>query len=366
MAPRARNIDAEPVPESDRIGELPHPRERMELFGHAAAAQTLAAAARSGRMHHAWIIAGPKGIGKATLAWRFTRALLAHGAAKCPDDLAVDAGHPMQKLVAALAHPDLLLIRRPWDSERKRARTVVTIDEVRRLPAFFSQFASFDGPRIAIVDAADDMNTQAQNALLKILEEPPARALLLLVSHAPGSLLPTTRSRCRMLTLRALEAEPMRQAVAKLAPGVGETQRDLLCALAGGAPGRALELAETGALDLYRDIAGILQDLPRLNASKLFALADKLARASADRIAVFAELLGQIEERVVRGAYAAQAPVPGEEKLLPHLRAAVPLDAWSRLWDDLREQALRADALNLDKKQLVLNTFYAVEAAAKR
>ena len=137
-------------------------------------------------------------------------------------------------------------------------------------------------------------------------------------------------------------------------------------ALAEGAPGRALELAETGALDLYRDIVGILQDLPRLNAPKLFALAEKLARAPADRMAVFVGLLAQIEERVLRGAYAALPPVPGEEALLRHLRAAIPPDGWSRLWDDLREQAIRADALNLDKKQLVLNTFFAIEAAAKR
>jgi DNA polymerase-3 subunit delta' len=110
----------------------------------------------------------------------------------------------------------------------------------------------------------------------------------------------------------------------------------------------------------------ILQDLPRLHAPKLFALADKLARPSADRLAVFVSLLARIEERVLRGAYTALPPVPGEEKLLHQLRAAVPLDGWSRLWDDLREQAERADALNLDKKQLVLNTFYAIEAAAKR
>jgi DNA polymerase III subunit delta' len=366
MAPRARNIDAEPVPESDRIGTLAHPRERLELFGHAEAAKSLAEAARSKRLHHAWIIAGPKGVGKATLAWRFARALLAHGTEKCPDDLAVAESHPMHRLVAALAHPDLILLRKPWDPERKRARTVVTVDEVRRLPAFFSQFASYDGPRIAIVDAADDMNTAAQNALLKILEEPPPRALLLLVSHAPGSLLPTTRSRCRMLTLRALDAEPMRQALARLAPDIDPAQRDLLAALAEGAPGRALELAETGALDLYRDIAAILHDLPRLNAPKLFALAEKLARASGDRMAVFVELLAQIIERVVRGAYVTLAPVPGEEALLRHLRAALALDGWLRLRDDLRDQAGRADTLNLDKKQLILNTFFAIEAAATR
>ena len=367
MVARARNLDAEPVPESDRIGTLPHPRDRLELFGHAAAAHSLAAAARSGRLHHAWIIAGPKGVGKATLAWRFARAVLAYGAENCPDDLAVDESHPVQHLIGALAHPDLILIRRPWDPDRKRSRTELPVEEVRRLHGFFSRHASLGGMRIAIVDSADDMNRSAQNALLKVLEEPPPRALLLLISHAPGGLLPTTRSRCRMLTLRPLDAEPMRQAVETLAPDMDEPQRALLSALAEGAPGRALELAETDAIALYREIVELLSGLPRLNAAKLFALAEKVARAPAERgLLALVGLLSQIEERIVRGAYAALPPIPGEEKLLNHLRRAVPLDSWSQLWDQLRDQAIRADALNLDKKQLVLNTFFAIEAAARR
>jgi DNA polymerase-3 subunit delta' len=367
MAPRARAVDAEPVPESDRAGELPHPRERRELFGHAVAAQTLAGAARSGRLHHAWIIAGPKGVGKATLAWRFTRALLAHGASACPDDLAVSPDHPVSRLISALTHPDVLLIRRPWDPERKRVRTVVVVDEVRRLRAFFSQHASSGGYRIAIVDSADDMNIQAQNSLLKILEEPPARGLLLLISQVPGALLPTTRSRCRLLMLRPLEREPMREAMAVLAPNIEDAQRDLLAALANGAPGRAAELAETDALTLYREIGDLLLGLPRLNGAKLFAMAERVARAQPERgVFQFVALLSQIEERLIRGAYTAQPPVPGEEALLRHLRAAVPLERWSDLRDSLREQATRAEELNLDKKQLILNTFFAIEAAAHR
>lgn len=367
MAPRARAADAEPVPESDRVGELPHPRERRELFGHAVAARTLAGAARSGRLHHAWIIAGPKGVGKATLAWRFTRALLAHGAAACPDDLDVSADHPVSRLISALTHPDVLLIRRPWDPERKRVRTVVVVDEVRRLRAFFSQHASSGGYRIAIVDSADDMNIQAQNSLLKILEEPPARGLLLLISQVPGALLPTTRSRCRLLTLRPLEAEPMREAMTVLAPDVEETQRGLLAALANGAPGRAAELAETDALTLYREIGELLLGLPRLNGAKLFAFAERVARAQPERgMLQFVTLLSQIEERLIRSTYAALSSVPGEEALLRHLRSAVPLERWSDLRDTLREQAARAEELNLDKKQLVLNTFFAIEAAARR
>lgn len=367
MAPRARAAEVEPSPESDRVGDLPHPRERHELFGHAAAAQTLAAAARSGRLHHAWIIAGPKGVGKATLAWRFARALLAYGAARCPDDLAVDEAHPVWRQVAALAHPDLTLVRRPWDLERKRFRVELPVEEVRKLHGFFSRHSSYGGARIAIIDAADDMSRSAQNALLKILEEPPAGALLLLVSHAPGGLLATTRSRCRMLTLRRLEAKAMRDAVAALAPGVGAEERALLAALADGAPGRALELAETDAVALYREMQELLLGLPRINGAKLFAMAERVARAPVERgIALFVSLLSQVEARLMRGAYATLPAVPGEEALLRHLRAALPLEQWAELWDTLRTQAAQADELNLDKKQLILNTFFAIEAASGR
>src|SRR5262245_42409058 len=120
MAPRARTLEVEPLPESDRVGELPHPRDQQQLFGHEAEAATLAAAARSGRLAHAWIFGGPKGVGKATLAWRFARAILVHGAANCPDDLSVPPDHPVARRISALAHADIMLIRRPWDPEKKR------------------------------------------------------------------------------------------------------------------------------------------------------------------------------------------------------------------------------------------------------
>lgn len=367
MAPRARAAETEPLPESDRIGDLPHPRERFELLGHTEAAQTLATAARSDRLHHAWILAGPKGVGKATLAWRLARALLAHGASNCPDDLAVPSDHAIARQVAALAHPDLIVIRRPWDPDKKRFKTDLPVEEVRRLHGFFSRHASAGGARIAIIDSADDMNRSAQNALLKILEEPPANALLLLISHAPGGLLPTTRSRCRTLTLRKLPAEAMPGAVAELAPAVDQKSRALLCALADGAPGRALELAESDAPAMYAELTELLGALPRLNGGKLFAFAEKVARAPVERgLALFVALLSQVEERVLRGAYAPLEGVPGEDKLLRHLRAAVPLDSWSALSETLKTEAIRADDLNLDKKQLVLNTFFAIEAASQR
>ena len=365
MAPRVKEVEA--LPESDRVGELPHPRGQTALYGHADAVATLASAARSGRLHHAWIVAGPKGVGKATLAWRFARALLAYGAAKCPDDLAVAPEHPVIRQISGLTHPDLMIVRRPWDTDKKRFKTELPVDEVRRLHGFFSRHASQGGARVAIIDSADDMNRAAQNALLKILEEPPADAILLLISHAPGGLLPTTRSRCRTLTLRKLDDGPMEEAVQELAPGLDQKSRQLLSALADGAPGRALELAETDALAMYRETVELLQSLPRLNGAKLFTFAEKVARAPAERgLALFVTLLLQFEERLLRGAHAALEGVPGEEGVLRQLRAAVPLERWANLWESLKSEALRADDLNLDKKQLVLNTFFAIEAASQR
>jgi DNA polymerase-3 subunit delta' len=364
MAPRARSFEVEQLPDSDRIGELPHPRDQFELFGHENEAATLAAAARSGRLAHAWIFGGPKGVGKATLAWRFARALLVHGAKNCPDDLSVPPDHPVARRISALAHADIMLIRRPWDPDRKRHRTELPIDEVRRLNGLFSRFASDDGYRIALIDPADDMSRAAQNALLKTLEEPPRNALLLLISHVPGVLLPTTRSRCRSLTLRPLDGATMTQALAKLSPGLDSDTSSVLAGLAEGCPGRALELIELGGLELYRSITGVLASLPRLNGEQLFSLGDKVGRGGG--VTLFVQLLSGILQRMVRGTYTGTALVPGEAQMATRLRGLAPLEGWVGVWENLQTKALEADELNLDKKQLVLNAFFEMEALTQR
>jgi len=364
MAPRTRTLEVEPLPESDRVGELPHPRDQFELYGHENEAATLAAAARSGRLAHAWIFGGPKGVGKATLAWRFARALLVHGAKECPDDLSVPMDHPVARRISALAHADVMLIRRPWDPDRKRHRTELPIEEVRRLNGLFSRFASDDGYRVAIIDAADDMNRAAENALLKTLEEPPNNALLLLIAHVPGALLPTTRSRCRSLTLRPLDGETMSTALAKLSPGLDGETSSVLAGLAEGCPGRSLELVELGGLDVYRGITSVMASLPRLSGDVLFAVADRVARGAGAPL--FAQLLSGILQRLVRGSYGGASLVPGEAQLAARLRSLAPLEGWVGVWENLQTKALEADELNLDKKQLVLNAFFEMEALTQR
>jgi len=366
MAPRtARQEDVE-VPESDRAGDLTHPRLQAELFGHDSAARQMASAARSGHLHHAWLISGPKGVGKATLAWRFARAILAHGRTNCPDTLHVPPEHVAFRRIVQLAHPDVIVIRRPWDTDRKRFKTELPIAEVRKLRGYFSKHPSDGDTQVAIVDCADDMSTEAQNALLKVLEEPPKAAILLLLSHAPGQLLPTIKSRCRALQLRPLGAEDMTQALQHLAPDVPAPELEVAATLAEGAPGQAAALAMRGSVVLYQELLTLLATLPRLNHGMLHGFAERTVKQFADRtVSEVATLLSQLVERHLRSQMGTIAPMTQERDVFRRMAVAIPGPSWTEFWTDLRNQFVRADALNLDKKQFVLNAFYSIESAVK-
>lgn len=366
MAPRtARQEDVEP-PESDRAGELPHPRVRFELFGHHAAAQQMAVAARSGHLHHAWLVSGPKGVGKATLAWRFARALMAHGRSNCPDDLAVPMEHIVFRRIIQLAHPDITVLRRPWDTERKRFKSELPIGEVRKLRGFFSKHPSDGDTQIAIVDCADDMSTEAQNALLKILEEPPKAAILLLLSHAPGQLLPTIKSRCRSLQLRPLPPADMEQAMQSLVTDVQPQQLEIAGTLAEGSPGQAAAYAILGSTVIYQELLTLLSTLPRLNHGMLHAFTERTVKQLADRtVTEISTLLSLLVQRHLRSQMGTLEPMAQEREAFERMAQAVSGQSWSAFWADQRSQYVRADTLNLDKKQFVLNAFYSIESALK-
>ena len=198
----------------------PHPRETTVLFGHAEPEQVLLEAYRSGRIPHAWLIGGPNGIGKATLAYRMARFVLANPDPTAPavrkaTSLTLPNDDRTVRRIAAQGHPDLLVLERVVNEKTGKLYTVIRVDDVRRTVPFFGSTAGEGGWRVAIVDTADELQyPQAANALLKILEEPPRNALLLLISHAPARLLPTIRSRCRRLSLRPLSAEDVARAAA--------------------------------------------------------------------------------------------------------------------------------------------------------
>ncbi|NWG45713.1 MAG: DNA polymerase III subunit delta', partial [Alphaproteobacteria bacterium] len=277
-----------PAPESDRVEGLPHPREIDRLMGLAGARQTLTESlARDAP--HGWILVGPRGAGKASLAYWLAQRLLAPGAGERVD-LSAPPDPATRRLIAAGSHPGLLTLRRPWDATAKRFKSDLPVDEVRRLHGFFGKTATGGGWRIAIVDTADDMNANAANALLKILEEPPRRALLLLLSAAPGRLLPTIRSRTRTLRLEPLARSEMRALLAAMAPELAEDDVARLLTLAEGCPGEALRLAQGDGLGLLARIDACLAALPATGAGVQGLAAELGARGADDSFSAALDL----------------------------------------------------------------------------
>jgi len=224
--------------------EVPwHPRLRHELIGHERLERRLLQAIREGRLHHGLLLGGLAGVGKATMAYRLARFLLANGSTDAAD-LAIPAQHLVSHRVAARGHADLLVIERPVDPKTKKLKGKIGVEETRKVTHFFTHSAAEGGWRICIIDTADDLGTEAANALLKILEEPPAQALLILISSMPGRLLPTIRSRTLHLHFSPLSEAQVAQVVEDIRPDHGLPQAELaaLAKLSSGSPGRALEL----------------------------------------------------------------------------------------------------------------------------
>jgi DNA polymerase-3 subunit delta' len=333
---------------SDDEQDFLHPRQASDLFGHAAAEAALLDAYRSGRMAHAWLIGGPPGIGKATLAYRMARFVLAHPDPSSPavqraTSLALDPGHPVARRVAAQAQNDLLVLERAVNPETGKLYTVIRVDEVRRSVSFFGSTAGEGGWRVCIVDTADELQEpQACNALLKVLEEPPPRSLFLLISNAPGRLLPTIRSRCRLLDLRPLATADVARAAAAAA-GREPDDADVAAAAmaAEGSVARALTLMDADAMALRRAVAALLDSLPRLEPRAMHALGEALTRADQRNFAAFVDMINAwLSERLRAGR-----PDPGR------------LVRVAEAWDTFNRAARDADTYNLDKKPLVFSTF---------
>jgi DNA polymerase III subunit delta' len=344
-ARRTREEDVEP----------PHPRETTAFFGHAAAERALLDAYRGGRIPHAWLIGGPPGIGKATLAYRMARFVLAHPDPAAPGvqaaaSLAVDPEHPAVRRIAARAHGGLLVLERT-EGESGALRTVITVDEVRRTIGFFGRTAGEGGWRICIVDSADELQyPQGSNALLKILEEPPRRALLLLASHAPGRLLPTIRSRCRQLALRPLAPEDIaRAAAAALGRGADEEEVAEAAAAADGSVGRAVQLLSADALKVRERVTELLAALPSVDAMALHALGDALGRADPQAFATFVDTVRDwLSARLGRGS--------GEPARLAQV---------AEVWEKLNGAAREVEVFNLDRKPMVFAVFGLLAEAAR-
>lgn len=355
----------------DIVARIEAPRAALSLIGHEGAASTLAEAWQSEKLAHAWLFAGPPGIGKATLAWQFARFIFAGGPKNGAQPLATDPEHPAVRQILAGAHPDCRLVRRSHNLRPPhRLRTEISVDDVRAVGQFLRHTAAMGGWRTVIVDSADAMNGNAQNALLKMLEEPPPRTLLLLVCHAPSRLLPTIRSRCRTLNLRPLSEDQVSTIVSQHQPELPVADLELLARLADGAPGWALDLVEAGGLDLYRDMVGLLGTLPSLDAVRLHKTAEGFGGASGETAyRTFTTLLQWWLGRAIRtGAEQGRFPltevVPGEAELMARLTQPG-LEPWLKAWEKVAELISRGEAVNLDRKQVVLNTFFELASAAR-
>lgn len=354
----------------------PPPWRNDRLVGHEQAERTMLAAQQSGRLHHAWLLTGPRGIGKATLAWRFARFLLAgqdqaglFGGA--PESLDVPADAPGRHLVDARSHPDLFHLRRSLNRDTGRMRAEIAVDDVRDLGGFMHMTPAMGKARVAIVDAADEMNRNSANAVLKILEEPPPNAVLLIVAHAPGRLLPTIRSRCRRLALQPLSEDTVVDLLGAHAPETKPEERRALARLAEGSIGRALELGAAGSLDLYREMVEVLATLPDLDMPRLHGFAERFAKrgeeANADWRSLNYLFDGWLKGLLRQGALAKEsAPVvPVEAGLQARLLAAASPDRWMAAAEEVANLFARADAVNLDRKQTVMGSFLKLQSATR-
>lgn len=364
-------------PQPDVIEGAPHPRMTPTLFGQARAEAAFLDAVATGRLHHAWLITGPRGIGKATLAWRIARYLLSEptGGSGMFDDtpappatLNTDPESPVSRRVAALSEPRLLLCRRPWDEKAKRLKQNITVDEIRKLNGFFNLSATDGGRRVVIVDAADEMNTNAANALLKLLEEPPADAVLLLISHRPLRLLPTIRSRCRTLKCDTLGPEDMARALGAAGFETG-AQTQALAALSEGSVGEAIRLLSHDGLSLFGALLDCLNAAPRMDRAKILSLADacvgKTAEARYDlTLRLIHILLHRLAVTGVNAPPATEA-AKGEMQILTRLSPS-PHAArrWAELAQDLSARSAHARAVNLDPASVILDMLLKIDQTA--
>ncbi|MEQ9696081.1 DNA polymerase III subunit delta' [Shimia sp. SDUM112013] len=367
-------------PEADRIEGAPHPRETAELFGQNTAEAGFLVAYNSGRLHHAWLLKGPRGVGKATLAWRIARFLLAtpveQGGGLFGDTpptyatLDIPPEHPVAHRILARSEPGLFAITRSVNEKTGKLRDMITVDDVRGLTHFLTLSATEGGRRVVIVDAADEMNVNAANALLKMLEEPPALTTILLISHQPSRLLPTIRSRCRELRLTPLDAQDMTRALTQA--GAEEGESPALTALSAGSVGEAVRLTRLGGLSMYQEIVSIFATLPRLDRPRAMKLAEAAAaRGGEEKFDLLLTLIDIFLTRLARTGASGNAPVPeaaeGETEVLLRLS---PTQHKARQWADIAQQissrTRHGKAVNLDPAALVLDTVFKITETASR
>lgn len=342
--------------ESASQSNLRHPRESLDLIGQPEAERQLLQACHSGRMPHAWLVSGPKGIGKATLAYRFARFLLSGAGG---GDMSVDAELPAVRRVQNRSHADLMVLESSGGD--------IGVDEARVISEFLSLTPAESKWRMVIVDSIDDMNRNAANAILKTLEEPPARAVLVLISHNPGILLPTIRSRCRVLKAKPLGSEDFTAILREHASTLGLEMQQAYYLLSGGSPGLALFLADQEALALYHALLELFPhgagapDWPRVHM-----LADQMnGAANTVRFEAMQHMLQYLFRQLVRARLGERGPeddvLEGEHGVLGAIASGKSTQEWLDLWQESAVLLQDTRRIHLDRKQVLLNIIGAIQ-----
>ncbi|THD54300.1 DNA polymerase III subunit delta' [Phenylobacterium sp.] len=328
--------------------EIRPPREVFELQGHEAAEAAFEATRARGRLHHAWLLTGPEGVGKATFAFRAARRLLGAPPDPAHGVLGSSPDQPVSRQIIAHAHPDLFVLERV--GEDGKVRKVIPVEETRRISEFFSKSPASAPHRVAIIDAADDLNPFGANAILKTLEEPPPHGVLLMVTHSPGRLLPTIRSRCRRLAFQPL---PLEDAAAFVREREDVSVEDSLrlARMAGGAPGRAWALAGQGAIAMDDAARTLFEGLPRVDEAFALSLADRFRGGEGQ--AQFDLLFDRLGERV--HSFAAERAGQGIGGL----------DAWAQAWETLQRLSRDVEAVNLDRADALFTALGELRQAAR-
>lgn len=364
------------LPEPDRLEGAPHPRETSHLFGHSQAQTDFLDAFNSHRLHHAWLLCGPRGIGKATLAWKLARFLLATPeddggffAPEKPTRLDIPDDHPVANHLRALADPNFRLVRRTIHPTTGKMRSVISVEDIRLLKEKQALSSADGGRRVVIIDSSDEMNASASNALLKLLEEPPAKVTMLLIAHQPAKLLPTIRSRCRTLALWPLSPPDLSDALTQAGAELDPADAQALAELAGGSVGAAFRLIGQDALPKYRALVTTLASHPRISRPRLIAFADSAgAREGPEAFETAVTLIDLFLSRAARtGSLGAPPPeaARGESALLTRLSPdAYAARQWAALAQTLGLRARQGKAVNLDPAGLILDMLLKLDETA--
>ena len=369
---------------SDQIEGYPHPKVTETLFGHKVAEQEFLNCYKSGKLHHAWLISGAKGIGKATFAWRMAKFLLTQPIDgnqvnglfdNSSENQTNGADKNFDKAITARilaeSEPRLVVIRKSFDEKRKTFRSSIRVDEVRKLKTFFSLSVSDGGSRVALIDSADDLNINAANALLKTLEEPPKNTVFLLISHNPQSLLPTIKSRCRELRLNNLLESDLVSALGQINLSIPENDSAIYSLLGSGSVGNSIRLLEHDGTNLYRTLLSFLKQLPNLNGFELEKFIGTLSgNKNRSRLELFIELLNMTIARISKAGiigYNSSDYIFNHEKEIFEKLCPNPVTAkkWAELALIQSENLKHGLAVNLDPGSLILDTFFRIEECAR-